>query len=1747
MQSTIDHNPTFCDCLIHPFQHDPGISQSGRVMEELLSGNAKIDARKTADLLSYFYQLSAHINYYDNNLNISDWRPFFEKSIPFVLAALIRYNTESIKENQAMYSLLFSKRPSAPGLQLSQLYIYYNTVKRIFDWHRKLKGSDLPVERVLESIIRDKIRQPLKRFININRIAVNEFGVKAIDFSSFLDNETWLKDDDKLYEESNQLSQILRQQRACNRLNFLHDETVKLFSGLFDPIGILSKAAELSIEQSFNPLKDELQKKHTPHLALLFTFLKLFQKLQGDLNGYTKKHLDFFYKEILKLKPKEAVPDKANLVFAIQKELDHYLLKKGLLTKDGKDINKEEILFALDDEIVVNQAQVKDVRTLFVNNLLVPASNPTPEERHEALIEGVYMASDATKADGIDKDFQTEVKNYYTVGNKDSKYIQPGTNLFKPYPSARLGFILASPVLLLQEGKRTVTISIDCKLDETLCENLRKADFPASKKCCEEIQPAGTPVAAVKSTTHFLKPLSSIKLLKAVGPGLVLRMPELTTIVPLRARSVDEMIMEHPQIIDTAVQELQLGTQKLQQQQQALQSQSTDPIEILRTGLIQEFYYVSEELISEAVKKGLSAGIAERIRKHLKSSNSVSDPEPKPYCYCPIEEKRFDAVVEPAKFETGADAVDITNELIKEFFPKRRPLRIEFSGEKEWVTPSEEKQGETNISIVKLSSSTFTLKINVTLNAEKPAVTFYNKENLGEDFETDLPLVKVQLDDHYKMLFPLVAVNSSCCLEHGIKETSLQASLYHILKNIKVEKNTKIDVQVCGVKNIVVQNDESLLDVNSPVFLFGPRPKINANFYIGAKEIFCKNWKQVIVNFNWKDKPARLKDYYHGYGDIFFGIEDRHFEESNFKFLAATREDGGWHNYKEVRQLFKRDRNLLCNYYPFLLPGCGNSFGLPNSLKRKTVRAELINTDFILPESLNADGTIKNIPSIINPADGSVMAASFKPGVVTGPNASQVIPKEAIKGYEDYIRRSCVDAKFIKTDYVKNTAFSGGQLLPAAILADNSLDPLQFSVVLVQDPAGIEYLPSEYIKGYPRSYSYIFESGDFDSHVEKNRGNACFVKEPYTVNTRNGFLRFSLLGQDFQHTRYSFVLARQMMALGKLPSIYLGPVYDGVDPTTGVVLVADIGLGDLFDTIKRFATVSTDLKTRLADIPGILEKIRDEYVNGNHISLTQTDYENALGNPLPGIDTFDPAVTAPFLKNADFQTLPAELKKYRLNIILNELAGKFSADELKKINDFLKIRAVIPNEPYTPQITEIELDYKATAEIADINLIHLYPYKQTFKVEEIEQEPTLFPTYCDEGTLFIGFEKLVPGNNLNVLFQLAEATADSESNKQDVYWYYLHNNKWKRLRTGFEVLEDGTRNLTTSGIIKFAMPESMTKNNTVMPKDLHWIKAAIPRNSKSVSETTGIHTQAVQVSFTNTAANDKSRLIKPVEPGQISKLETADASVKQVLQPYESFGGQVPEEQGMFYVRVSELLRHKGRAIQKFDYERIVLDGFPEIFKTKCINHSFGLNAHFYKNDFPYAPGYIITAVIPDLNKLKAGNAFEPKAPVSLLERIDAYVRRRTSPFVRFRSMNPRYEKIHLCVKVKLLKGKDENYYQEKLKEDIRLFLAPWAIGEYDKLKFGQCVNRSDVIGFMESLDYIDFILELHMRHESEKVYKKNPDGTRVVRSEVCPKTPRSILIGGDIEVCIDPQACEDWGPGNCNNRIKLIECSKEK
>lgn len=299
------------------------------------------------------------------------------------------------------------------------------------------------------------------------------------------------------------------------------------------------------------------------------------------------------------------------------------------------------------------------------------------------------------------------------------------------------------------------------------------------------------------------------------------------------------------------------------------------------------------------------------------------------------------------------------------------------------------------------------------------------------------------------------------------------------------------------------------------------------------------------------------------------------------------------------------------------------------------------------------------------------------------------------------------------------------------------------------------------------------------------------------------------------------MLARQMMALGMLaaqdenkpkPKIEDAVYYD----KNGNVIV--FSSNAIRNSVDQANTLAEKVRLAINKNPGGI-KVSSGNPGNNPIPYPASEdirriiYRNPLDlDPTHIVDLADP--TIPNGENLTYDVV-------QLKSIINAVNDA--------INNTPPFQAIIPNEPWTPVIKNIAIDYTASADIKDIDLIHLYPYKDTYKDVDIEKQPALFPTFCDEGNLFIGLKNLAPGSNVSMLFQLSEATADSELQPVDVRWYYLENNIWKRLRTGFEIISDETNNLSTSGIIKFAMPESMTKENSILPKDWHWIRASIEK------------------------------------------------------------------------------------------------------------------------------------------------------------------------------------------------------------------------------------------------------------------------------------------------------------------------------
>lgn len=418
----------------------------------------------------------------------------------------------------------------------------------------------------------------------------------------------------------------------------------------------------------------------------------------------------------------------------------------------------------------------------------------------------------------------------------------------------------------------------------------------------------------------------------------------------------------------------------------------------------------------------------------------------------------------------------------------------------------------------------------------------------------------------------------------------------------------------------------------------------------------------------------------------------------------------------------------------------------------------------------------------------------------------------------------------------------------------------------------------------------------------------------------------------------------------------------------------------------------------------------------------------------------------------------------------------------------------------------------------------------------------------EEGMLLVGLEGLRPLDTLSLLFEFAQGSAaDEDGDPPPIHWSYLTNNEWRPLN-GESLVSDGTYGFQTTGIVRIDVPRDITDDNTIATTGLMWFAASVTDHSERIPMLVDVVAQAAVAQLVDND-NDASHFDAALPAGTIGKLAVAVAEIAKVTQPFASFDGKHREVGREFYTRVSERLRHKARAITARDYEHLVLDRFPSIYKVKCIQHTDpNCLCRTVKADGnvccgpQIAPGHVLIVPIANLKHRNAVNPLQPKTSRGTLLEIQAYLAQRTSPFVRVHARNPVYEPIVVFFQVQFMPGASKGYYLKKLNDEIVRFLTPWAFDEDAEVSFDQKIYASAIIKFIEDRPYVDFITDFLMFVCRERCCPDDAadSGTRVSASDalakmngccdaetlfagsgghfVCdviatPSTPRSILV----------------------------------
>ncbi|MFC1603751.1 baseplate J/gp47 family protein [Planctomycetota bacterium] len=401
------------------------------------------------------------------------------------------------------------------------------------------------------------------------------------------------------------------------------------------------------------------------------------------------------------------------------------------------------------------------------------------------------------------------------------------------------------------------------------------------------------------------------------------------------------------------------------------------------------------------------------------------------------------------------------------------------------------------------------------------------------------------------------------------------------------------------------------------------------------------------------------------------------------------------------------------------------------------------------------------------------------------------------------------------------------------------------------------------------------------------------------------------------------------------------------------------------------------------------------------------------------------------------------------------------------------------NPPYTPKIKSLSLDYTSSEEIvleeyqpgSQIDRIfHIHPFGYNEVQPDVTSQGCFFmPQYDNEGELYIGIKDVHPRQNVSILFQMAEGSADPDQEPVPIQWSYLSDNRWISLHEG-NILSDSTRGLINSGIIKFKLEP--VKPSTWLPKDLYWIRAAVAQHSTAVCDTVAIHTQAVSAAFVD-KNNAPDHYSSPLPAETITGLTEPMPEIVSVRQPYTSYGAKMKEQENIFYTRVSERLRHKNRALTLWDYERLVLERFPQIYKAKCLPANV--------KDHPAVPGKVEIIIIPDIRNQLPRDPFEPRASAELIADIESYLLDKSPAYATVKARNAHYVAVKVRVGVRFKQGFDEGYYKTQLNDELNHFLSPWAYEEGKDIVIGGKIYANNIINFIDEREYVDYVAKIKL------------------------------------------------------------------
>lgn len=454
----------------------------------------------------------------------------------------------------------------------------------------------------------------------------------------------------------------------------------------------------------------------------------------------------------------------------------------------------------------------------------------------------------------------------------------------------------------------------------------------------------------------------------------------------------------------------------------------------------------------------------------------------------------------------------------------------------------------------------------------------------------------------------------------------------------------------------------------------------------------------------------------------------------------------------------------------------------------------------------------------------------------------------------------------------------------------------------------------------------------------------------------------------------------------------------------------------------------------------------------------------------------------------------------------------------------LRVRPPIPlpKQPYTPMVNSVSVNYRAVSGISleqvasseegrlKERLFHLHPMGLEALSPRAYGKIPLAPHYGADGNLLIGISATKLSGLLTLFFHLRQdSLPEAGAQPFRFTWHYLAANQWKQLKPS-QVVSDGTHGFLTSGIVALDLPPDISSDNTILPGGLYWLRvSAEGRRLYTLCSLYAVHAQALKATWKPQEGNALSHLAVKLPAGTIREPKISMPGIAEIRQIVDSSGGAPAESPEQWTIRVSERLKHKNRAVAPWDYERLVLQHFPEIYKVKCFPCMSGREGQGGRHE----PGQLLIVLIPYPKEAAAVN-LQPMVNAQLLRDVREFVQGLSSGFAKINVRNPAYEPIQVRCRVRFRRGAEHGRCLNRMNLAIFDYLSPWSPGGHEA-GFGWRIRCNEIQSCLQELDYVESVsgLSLLQVRDTGGGRRQLYDTARLQRDEVGPTWPWSIAV----------------------------------